>query len=501
MQGDDEQLTQTIPGSRPTTEVVADPRPHLVVLTGDRAGRHIPVTDRVLMGRGVDCDLQLDVDDISRRHAEVRLKPDGRFVVEDRSSQNGTWVNGVPVELQEIYPGDRVRLGAKTLVMLSMFGDVEGELLHQQRLESLGMLAGSLAHDFNNLMAVVLGNAEFLAVQTPDSPIGSEAVSSAMDDLKAAAQDAADLTRQLLTLSRKAPVEEQVIDVGQLIGDVVRMLRRRLGSEIEVHTDVPRPLVVVGDPVQLRQVLVNLCVNAKDAMPSGGTLTLSAFRQERGGLEGEVIVLQVRDTGVGLSKEACGRVFEPFYSGKALGRGTGLGLAIVERIVGNHGGQVTVNSELTVGTTFQVSLPLRTKADRATPPTRPLQSQPRLGTTAASLVMVIDDNALNARALIRNLGHLGYRTMHAQSSEEALRLLQGLKDEVALTFVDADLRGLGASEVCHAQREHHPHIKLVLTCGTMNDAVTDLRRDVKPDLVLVKPYQQFVLRAELLQLL
>lgn len=497
---DDGELTQTVPGRTHTTEVVVNPTPHLVVLTGDRAGRHVPLTDRVLMGRGVDCDLQLDVDDISRRHAEVRVTAEGQYVVEDHSSQNGTWVNGVPVELQALHPGDRVRLGAKTLVMLSLFGDVEGELLHQQRMESLGLLAGSIAHDFNNLMAVVLGNAEFLNVLPKTEQLGTEVVSSALEDLRAAAQHAADLTRQLLTLARKSPLDEQVIEVDRLVDDVVRILRRKLGAKIDVQIAVRGPLVVVGDPAQLRQVLLNLCVNAQDAMPEGGSLSLRAWR-EANSPGPESVNMEVEDTGMGLSKEACGRVFEPFYSGKALGRGTGLGLAIVDRIVKNHGGEVSVRSELGVGTTFRVSLPVRTKADRATPPTRPFQTQPRPSAGPMAQLLVIDNDDLHARALLRNLGHLGYRTIRADSADEGLRLAQAMSDEVDLVIVDSDLRGLGALETCKALREHHPNMKLVLTCGATNDAVDELVRAVTPDYVLLKPYQLHVLRGELLQLL
>lgn len=481
-----------------TMDVVGHPSPHLVVLNGERAGRHIPLTDRILVGRGVDCDLHLDVDDVSRKHAEVRVTEEGTYVVQDLGSQNGTWLNGVPVELQPLRPGDRLRIGGHTVVMLSLFGDVEGELLHQQRLESLGVVAGGIAHDFSNLMAVVLGNAEFLDVLPPDRDLGDEAVRSTVEDLRSAARHAAELSRQLLGLARRAPVDEQLIDVEQLAQDVVRIVRRRLGPDVQVEVSVRGPLVLVGDPAQLRQVLMNLCVNADDAMPEGGRLVLRAWSKKTA--EGEFAHIEVEDTGEGMDEDDAARIFEPFFSGKALGRGTGLGLAIAKRIVLNHDGEIGVRSTKGEGTVFSLRLPVRTRADQATPPTRPAVGVPVTG-DGAQVILVVEDDHLHARTLRRNLEHLGHLSEVAERAEEGLQTLQARAPEIGAVIVDADLGGLGAVEVCRTVRALHPEVKLIVSCGAIDDQLAALEGGAHPDAVLLKPYDRGSLQSELQRVL
>lgn len=482
-----------------TSEVVTNPSPHLVVLTGDRAGRHVPLDRTVLVGRGVDCQLHLDVDDVSRRHAEIRASEDGGFMVQDLGSQNGTWVNGVPVEVQPLRPGDRVRFGGKTVAMLSMFGDLESELMHQQRLESLGVLAGGIAHDYNNLMAVVLGNAEYLGVLPHDTPLGDEGVRSTIEDLRAAAQHAAELSRQLLGLARRSAVDEQVIELSHLVDEVVRIVRRKLGPGVDVEISVREPLVLIGDPAQLRQVLMNLCVNANDAMPEGGRLTLRAWREVAD--SGEIVRVEVEDTGVGMSEDSCARAFEPFYTGKALGRGTGMGLAIAKRIVLNHGGAIGVHSAPGQGTVFRFWLPVQTRADRATPPTRPAVQTPLATEPARGAVLVLDDDELHARTLQRTLGHLGFPTLTARTAEEGTRLVRAMAPQVGLTIVNTDLGGIGALAACRALRELHPEVKLMLAAGAMDEQLRELEEAVSPEVVLLKPFDRVTLRQELQRLL
>lgn len=473
-------------------EVSGPVEPHLVVLTGDRVGRHVAIGARALLGRGVDCDLQLDAEDISRRHAEVRRTEGGGFEVRDLGSHNGTWVNGVPIESQAIFPGDRIRLGARTLVLVSLYGDVEEQLLHQQRLEAIGVVASSVAHDFNNLMAVVMGNAEFLDVLVPDLDAAAPGAAGALEDLITAARNAVELSRQLLALSRKKPAEEQLVELPVLVEEMLRLLRGRAGEGIQVEVELRPPLVVVGDPAQLRQVLLNLCVNALDAMPDGGRLSIRGWRQVRPG--GEVVQVEVSDTGVGMSEEACRRAFEPFYTTKALGRGTGLGLALVKRILTNHGGEVTVDSVEGEGTTFRLWLPVRTQAEKATPPTRPVVTMDLSTNLQKGAVLVLEKDILQSRALQRHLEHMGHPTHVARSPDEAVHLLAEARPGTAI--VDIGSAGSDLDAACERFRAAAPGLNLVLSSGGEASLLAELDPSVVQGF-LPKPY----LRADLVSLL
>lgn len=474
-----------------TVEVVGPTDPHLVVLTGERVGRHVPIGARVVLGRGVDCDLQLDAEDISRRHAEVKKTATG-FEVRDLGSHNGTWVNGVPVESQAVLPGDRIRLGARTLVLVSLYGDVEEQLLHQQRLEAIGVVASSVAHDFNNLMAVVMGNAEFLEMLLPDLDATAPGAAGALGDLITAARHAVELSRQLLALSRKKPAEEQLVELPPLVDEMLRLLRGRAGDGVQLSVALTPPLVVLGDPAQLRQVLLNLCVNALDAMPQGGTLAIRGWREVRVG--GEVVQLEVSDTGVGMSAEACRRAFEPFYTTKALGRGTGLGLALVKRIVTNHGGEVAVSSALGEGSTFRLWLPVRTQAEKATPPTRPAVTMDLAEVQQKGPVLVLEKDVLQSRALQRHLEHLGHPTHLARTVDDAAHLLAAAAPTAAI--VDLDSAGDSLEETCRRLRAAAPGVQLVVSSGAEPSSVVELSGDLVQG-ILPKPY----LRADLVALL
>ncbi len=233
---------------------------------------------------------------------------------------------------------------------------LQARLFQAQKRQAIAHLASGIAHDFNNLMAAVLGNSTWLndALAEPVG-VGTDEVRESLADIEAAARAAADLVRQLQDYARSSSPERQPLDLAPVIDEILGILARTLGPAVKVRQDVGSDLTLVGNASQLRQVLMNLCLNAADAMPDGGTLSLTAVRE--GDSEGDAVRVTLRDTGIGMDEQTRNQVFEPFFTTKAPSRGTGLGLAVVHGIVGSHGGQVTVDSEPGVGTTLEVSLP------------------------------------------------------------------------------------------------------------------------------------------------
>jgi signal transduction histidine kinase len=233
-------------------------------------------------------------------------------------------------------------------------------------MESIGRLASGIAHDFNNLLAAVLSSFDFLENCSDDQRIGDREIRGCLGEMKMATQRGVALSRQLLGFSRPEGGDKTKVAFHELCDEVVRLIRRTFPAEIKVVSEIASDLVLLGDASRLHQVLMNLCVNARDAMAEGGTLTIRAERVEfsrRQSLDlafvspGESVVLTVTDTGAGMDEEARRRAFEPFFTTKGKGRGSGLGLAIVYGIVRNHGGQIDLQSDVGQGTTFRIYLP------------------------------------------------------------------------------------------------------------------------------------------------
>jgi two-component system, cell cycle sensor histidine kinase and response regulator CckA len=234
---------------------------------------------------------------------------------------------------------------------------LERQLRESQKLESVGRLAGGIAHDFNNLLSVILGAVD-LAV---DSASRGASVDEDLRDIRRAADQAAQLTRQLLAFSRRQVLRPRVVDLNRLLGEMLSMLRRLIGTNIEMafHPD-PLPATARVDPGQMQQVLVNLVVNARDAMPDGGTLTLHVARRSGADGGGGTVEVVVGDTGEGMAASTLEHIFEPFFTTKEGARGTGLGLATVYGIIQQSGGTIGVESHPGQGTRFRIRLPLAT---------------------------------------------------------------------------------------------------------------------------------------------
>lgn len=353
--------------------------------------------------------------------------------------------------------------------------ELETSLRRAQRLEALGRLSGGVAHDFNNLLTVMRGNAELLLMSSDRLP--SEAVELLHNILKAS-DSAANLTRQLLIFSRRQALQPQAVNLNELVNGLAKMLRRVIREDIHMECVQAESLpFVFADPAMLEQVLMNLVVNARDAMPHGGQLRIATEALELEAIPthgnpdaqpGRFVCLRVSDTGIGIAPEQLSRIFEPFYTTKEAGRGTGLGLATVDSIARQHRGWVEVSSRVGEGSEFRVYLPAIALATGGPPTAEAGTSLPR---GSESILLVEDEEAV--RMITRQvLTSLGYRVYEAASGREALETWEQRKTEIALLLSDMVLPdGLTGRDLASRFCAAKPALKILLTSGYAPDAL------------------------------
>ncbi len=365
----------------------------------------------------------------------------------------------------------------------------ETQLRQAQKMEAIGLLAGGIAHDFNNLLLAILGNAELARL---DLPAGSD-LSQHLVDIEASAHRAADLTKQLLMFSRRQPLRPVAVDLNQLINGLMRMLRRLLPESISIDSIPGHDLASVSADVgRLEQVIVNLCVNARDAMGHGGRLTIRTDNVliDGGYCEthpwarpGLFVLLEVTDTGVGMTPEVRERAFEPFFTTKGQ-QGTGLGLATVYGIVQQHGGLIHVRSEPGQGTTFKIYLPAGAGAGGAEAVGDELEGLPPRGNET---ILLAEDEAQVRRAVVQMLQRAGYRTIAVANGNEAVRVLRNTKEVVHLALLDVVMPGLGGPQAWERMRELRPNLRVLFASGYADQ---QYREQLSPDAeVLEKPFR------------
>ena len=349
--------------------------------------------------------------------------------------------------------------------------NLEERLSQSQRLESVGRLAGGMAHDLNNILTAVLGNAELL---TSALPAGA---AEELAEITRSSLRARDLVQQLLAFARKQVLAPKVLDLNQSVRSADRLLRRLLREDIALQLHLTEPLwPVAADPAQLEQVLINLAVNARDAMPKGGTLSIETANVDldpgyvgahAGVIEpGPHVMMAVSDTGVGMPPEVLAHVFEPFYTTKPQGAGTGLGLATTYGIVKQSGGHIYAYSEPGVGSTFKIYLP---RAREPVPDmAEPAAAVPRGGTE--TLLLVEDDEAVRAVAQ-RVLARAGYRVLAAATPEAALALEAGFPEPIHLLIADVVMAGLSGRQVAEELTRRRPGLRVLYISGYTENAI------------------------------
>jgi PAS domain S-box-containing protein len=355
---------------------------------------------------------------------------------------------------------------------------LEGLLRQGQKMEAVGRLAGGIAHDFNNLLTVILGYSDLALQQlAPGTPVHSD-----VEEIRRAGKSAAALTQQLLAFSRKQILQPQIVDLNAIVTRMSALLRRLIGEDIELRTRLAEPLDrVCADAGQIEQIIMNLALNARDAMSRGGTLTVETANaeldarwvaQHAEASEGRHVMLAISDTGIGMDQEVQAHLFEPFFTTKEPGKGTGLGLATVYGIVKQSGGSIFVYSEPAMGTTIKIFLPRTQLA--ADPLDAPRSASPPADGTET--ILLVEDQA-DVRLVTRNiLARHGYTVLEAASGTEALSLLESYGGHVHLLLTDVIMPGMTGRDLAERLVQGRPRLRVLYTSGYTDDTI--LRRGI-----------------------
>jgi signal transduction histidine kinase/ActR/RegA family two-component response regulator len=349
---------------------------------------------------------------------------------------------------------------------------LEERLRQSQKMEAVGRLAGGVAHDFNNLLTVILGYSQILADGLPAGRLADST-----SQIKSAADRAAGITRQLLAFSRKTVLSPRIIDLNDIMLNLDSLLRRLIGEDIEVLTVPARDLgSVKADPGQIEQVIMNLALNSRDAMPQGGKLTLETanvqldekYAGEHQPISaGNYVMLAVSDTGLGMSPEVQARVFEPFFTTKEVGKGTGLGLSMVYGIVKQSGGYIWVYSEPGSGTTFKIYLPrVDQPAESAGADKRPSSVQ-----RGTETILLVEDDPQLRQLSSSVLAHCGYKVLTASSPEEGLEVCRANHQEIRLLVTDVVMPRMNGRQLAEQVLKISPQTRVLYISGYTNNAI------------------------------
>jgi two-component system, cell cycle sensor histidine kinase and response regulator CckA len=365
----------------------------------------------------------------------------------------------------------------------------EQRLRHAQKMESVGRLAAGIAHDFNNLLTVIMGFTEFLIDRLPpDEELHRDAI-----EIRAAAQRATGLTRQLLAFSRQQVLDRRVVDLVAAITHLEPMIGRLIGEDVRLDFDLASPPQwVLIDPGQFEQVLMNLIVNARDAMPGGGSLRIAISRDtldpvRAADLEvppGEYVALAVSDTGEGIDADTLEYIFEPFFTTKAPGSGTGLGLSTVFGIVRQSGGVIDVESEVGRGTTFRVYFPLSSEG-AVEIPVEP--APPPAGAKASTILLAEDEQGVRT-FLEMALRRAGHKVITTRTGPEAVEAGHDTKEPIDLLITDVVMPGLSGPEVAEQLRRAHPEMRVLFLSGYASHSALPDKVAAEPDAFLQKPF-------------
>jgi two-component system cell cycle sensor histidine kinase/response regulator CckA len=379
---------------------------------------------------------------------------------------------------------------------------LEQQLLLSQRLEAVGKLSGGIAHDFNNILGVIIGYSEALQQMMPaDDPMREP-----VDEIGKAGRRAAALTQQLLAFSRKQVLEPKILDLNSIVADVEKMLGRLIGEDVELQIVPASALgMVKADRGQIEQVILNLAVNARDAMPHGGKLKIETMnadldendaRRLRYVIPGQYVMLQVSDTGTGMSAEVQSHIFEPFYTTKEQGKGTGLGLATVYGVIKQSGGYIWLDSEVGKGSRFQVYLP---RAEGVEPETA--RSQPALEAHGPATILVAEDEASLRKLTCSTLKQSGYKVLEAKDGPQAIEVAGQYHGDIHLLFTDVVMPGMSGHELAGKLSSQRPKMKVLYTSGYTDGAVATHGVLESGVVILRKPFSRAQLQQNVGQML
>jgi len=354
---------------------------------------------------------------------------------------------------------------------------IEDQLRQTQKMEAIGLLAGGVAHDFNNHLSIIMGSADLISMDLSEHSPHRHGI----EQIRKAANSAASLTRQLLVFSRKQAIHPELVSLNDLLTGLENMLQRLIREDIRfVTVKSPDLIPVTMDPGQMEQVIMNLVVNARDAMPKGGTLTIEtanrdldeAFFRAHGPhpVTGRYVMLSVSDSGVGMDRETRARIFEPFFTTKERGRGTGLGLATVYGIIKQAKGYVWAYSEPGKGTTFKVYIPEARGGEETAVNKRP---EPPAKITGTETILIAEDDDMLRNLMDEVLKGYGYQVLLAKDGEAARALSEKYAGEIELVLADVVLPGVGGKEMSEALQEKRPEIKVLFVSGYTDETIAN----------------------------
>ena len=431
----------------------------------------------------LELDLYADPEDRKRMLAELRAKGQVREL-EVVARRKGGALIPVRISVSDLTMGEQpLILGVVRDVSEQKRADdalrtLEEQFRQAQRLEAVGRLAGGVAHDFNNILTAISGYTELLL----EDIRGTDPRRADLEEIRTATQRATALTRQLLAFSRKQVLQPRVLDLNEVVQGLEKMLRRLIGEDVDLAITPAAGLGAVrADPGQIEQVILNLAVNARDAMPEGGRLTIETANVEldstyagahADAVAGPHVLLAVSDTGSGMSPEVQSHIFEPFFTTKELGKGTGLGLATVHGIVAQSGGRIRVYSEPGLGTSFKIFLP---RVDRAGVTLEPAPAAPS-AEGGHETVLIAEDDAAVREVVAKALAHRGYTVLRASDGRAALELARTHAGGVDLLLTDIVMPGITGRELAQTLAVEHPRLRVLYMSGYTDDAV--VRRGV-----------------------
>jgi two-component system, cell cycle sensor histidine kinase and response regulator CckA len=369
------------------------------------------------------------------------------------------------------------------------YQQMEQRLREAQRLEAIGTLAGGVAHDFNNLLTIISGNISLLRLAS-DQPGRVLAVAETIDR---AVQRGADLVRGLLVFARQGQTRLALTDIAKQVHDTVGMLQATLPENISITQhyapDLPQ---ILADPAQIDRIFINLLTNARDAMPRGGTISITVslvlagpFPDQPKEVAKEYLRVEVNDTGVGMEESVRQHIFEPFFTTKPSGKGTGLGLPVVYGLMQNHHGFVDVKSELGVGTTFTLFFPVPSPGERGV--MEETEALP-IRSSGSETILVVEDEADVAKFLETLFALSGYKVLLAKGSQEAIETFSELREEIHLVFSDVDLAKVDGFALCTRLKELKPDLKVILTSGHIDRSIEERQKQYGIDAFVPKPY-------------
>ncbi|MBU1055732.1 MAG: response regulator [Proteobacteria bacterium] len=351
--------------------------------------------------------------------------------------------------------------------------NLEQQLLHSQRLEAVGRLSGGIAHDFNNLLTMILGNAELIL----EDSIITDKVRERIQEIHTAGERAASLTRQLLAFSRKQVLQPKIMNLNKTAKNMEKMLLRMIGEDIELRAFLAPDLgQIEADTGQIEQVIMNLIVNARDAMPEGGKITLETENVDidekyadthTSVIPGSYVMLSISDTGIGMSDETRIRIFDPFYTTKDKGKGTGLGLSTVYGIIKQSKGNIWVYSEPGKGCTFKIYLPQVEK------PIPKAELMPKSIDTliGSETILVAEDDEMVRNFIVRALQGYGYKVLTAASGEEAIEISLAYKNTIHLLLTDVIMPGINSRDMEESIKTSRPKIKVLYMSGYTDNTI------------------------------